>query len=350
MSSQSPGIGSALPEMNANTSAYVLTNDGVTPSWEAVASLGLPPQTGHSGEFLTTNGTAASWGVPTADGILPTQTSKSGYFLTTNGTTVSWGISLTALLPAQSTHSGEFLTTDGAGVLSWAAVTGAGVDTMAAVGSAPSDDGASIAGTTLTLQPADLTHPGVVTVGAQTWDGVKTFNAVPVAAGVSAPTTSTFTLAGNRTDGGTNIGVVIDNLVALTTAGAKIASFQNHEVEKAYIDKDGLMGFTHSTVPSSTLVSVGNYSNNTFGIWTYPDTTPSSTNFRFASDVAGSALIQAYLAGIISFRINNVVIGTLNPTNLDLTGLGNGGSIKLKSADGTTYTATIANGGTWNIA
>jgi len=39
----------------------------------------------------------------------------------------------------------------------------------------------------------------------------------------------------------------------------------------------------------------------------------------------------------------------LLPTTFDFTGLGNGGSIKLKSPDGTTYTATIANGGTWSI-
>ena len=182
MSSQSPGIGSALPDMNANTSAMVLTNDGVAASWEDAASAGLPPQTGNSGKLLTTNGTAASWAAVTADSLLPSQSAKSGYFLSTNGTTVSWSLSLTALLPAQSTHSGQFLTTDGAGVLSWAVVTGAGVDTMAAVGSAPTANAASIAGTTLTMQPADLTHPGVVTEGNQTFGGDKTISGVALKA------------------------------------------------------------------------------------------------------------------------------------------------------------------------
>ena len=49
MSSQSPGIGSALPDMNANTSAMVLTNDGVAPSWEDAASAGAASQGGIQG-------------------------------------------------------------------------------------------------------------------------------------------------------------------------------------------------------------------------------------------------------------------------------------------------------------
>lgn len=47
----------------------------------------LPSQTGHSGEFLTTNGTEASWAAVDA---LPSQSGQSGKFLTTNGTTASW--------------------------------------------------------------------------------------------------------------------------------------------------------------------------------------------------------------------------------------------------------------------
>jgi hypothetical protein len=72
---------------------------------------------------------------------------------------------------------------------------GGGVDTMGAFGSTPNANGGSIAGTTLTLQPADATNPGGVTTGAQTFAGVKTFSAgialnsqaiTGVAAGVSA--------------------------------------------------------------------------------------------------------------------------------------------------------------------
>lgn len=48
------------------------------------------------------------------------------------------------------------------------------VGALAAVGSSPSANGASISGSTLTLQPADATNPGLLTAGAQTIAGAKT--------------------------------------------------------------------------------------------------------------------------------------------------------------------------------
>lgn len=47
----------------------------------------LPDQTGHNGEFLTTNGTTASWASVDA---FPDQTGNAGKVLTTDGTDVSW--------------------------------------------------------------------------------------------------------------------------------------------------------------------------------------------------------------------------------------------------------------------
>jgi hypothetical protein len=170
MASNSAGVGGLLPPQTTSVANYILTTDGQTASWE-VSSASLPTQTGHSGEYLTTDGSVASWGAVTADSLLPTQTAKSGYFLTTNGTTVSWGISLTALLPNQATHSGDVLSTNGSGTLSWVSASGVA---LAAVGSTPNADGATLAANTLNLEPADATHPGVVTTGAQVWAGNKT--------------------------------------------------------------------------------------------------------------------------------------------------------------------------------
>ena len=48
----------------------------------------IPSQTGHSGEFLTTDGSALSWDSVDA---LPSQTGQSGKYLTTDGSTASWG-------------------------------------------------------------------------------------------------------------------------------------------------------------------------------------------------------------------------------------------------------------------
>lgn len=65
-----------------------------------------------------------------------------------------------------------------------------GVTTMAAIGSSPNANGASISGVTLTLQPASTSFGGVVTTGSQSFIGFKTFT------GVLASTISSAT-AGN---------------------------------------------------------------------------------------------------------------------------------------------------------
>jgi hypothetical protein len=51
---------------------------------------------------------------------------------------------------------------------------GGGVTTMAAIGSSANANGASISGSTLTLQPASASFGGVVTTGTQTFGGAKT--------------------------------------------------------------------------------------------------------------------------------------------------------------------------------
>jgi photosystem II stability/assembly factor-like uncharacterized protein len=49
-----------------------------------------PSQTGNTGKYLTTDGSAKSWGT-VSQYALPTQTGNAGKFLTTNGTAESWG-------------------------------------------------------------------------------------------------------------------------------------------------------------------------------------------------------------------------------------------------------------------
>ena len=48
---------------------------------------GLPSQSGNTGNFLTTNGTAASWA---SISQVPSQSGASGKYLTSDGTTASW--------------------------------------------------------------------------------------------------------------------------------------------------------------------------------------------------------------------------------------------------------------------
>ena len=94
-----------LPGQAGNAGNY-LTTDGTNASWSAV----YPSQTGNSGKFLSTNGTTTSW----AD-TNPSQTGNGGRFLSTNGTVTSWS----DVLPSQTSNSGKFLTTNGTAA-SWA--------------------------------------------------------------------------------------------------------------------------------------------------------------------------------------------------------------------------------------
>jgi hypothetical protein len=57
----------------------------------------VPSQTGNSGKYLTTNGTASSWGAVDA---LPSQTGNSGKYLTTNGTAAAWASIVTDPTPS----------------------------------------------------------------------------------------------------------------------------------------------------------------------------------------------------------------------------------------------------------
>jgi hypothetical protein len=56
--------------------------------------------------------------------------------------------------------------------------TNSGDVTLGAIGSAPNADGASLAAQVLTLQPANASFGGVVTAGAQTFAGAKTFASI----------------------------------------------------------------------------------------------------------------------------------------------------------------------------
>ncbi len=63
------------------------TSGTVTVALDTSSIYVVPSQTSNSGKYLTTNGTAASWGTVDA---LPSQTSNSGKYLTTDGTSASW--------------------------------------------------------------------------------------------------------------------------------------------------------------------------------------------------------------------------------------------------------------------
>ena len=125
---------------------------------------GLPLSTGITGILPIANGgTGATTKAAAFDALSP---------MTSAGDIIYGAISGTGTRLAKGTD-GQVLTL-ASGVPSWASPTG--VTTMAAIGSTPNANGASISGTTLTLQPANSSFGGVVTTGAQTISGAKTFS------------------------------------------------------------------------------------------------------------------------------------------------------------------------------
>lgn len=126
------------------------------------------------------------------------------------GATSSWQspVANFAALPGSGNSDGDVrLTLDlndayrwNSGGSSWQYV---GKVKAAAVGSSPSANGFTVGSdNTVTLQPADATHPGVLTTGAQSFAGIKTFSGVVNSdAGVDRSTSGTlaFGVSSNAT-------------------------------------------------------------------------------------------------------------------------------------------------------
>lgn len=79
-----------VPELPSLVGNYFLTNSGGLTVWEPVSGGVLPDMTGHAGEFLTTDGNAASWAA--LGDTLPDQTGHGGAYLTTDGAAASWSL------------------------------------------------------------------------------------------------------------------------------------------------------------------------------------------------------------------------------------------------------------------
>lgn len=126
-------------------------------------------------------------------------------------------------------------TTDPSQLANWtviAVTADTGVIAMAAVGAAPNANGASISGSTLTLQPASASFPGVVTAGTQTFAGSKTLgnaagDAITIGAASSTAvhpvrggmTRTTRSISGNLTIDTTTT----DNFIFADTSGGVIS-------------------------------------------------------------------------------------------------------------------------------
>ncbi len=142
-------------------------------------------------------------------------------------------------------------------------------------GSTPNAGGASYLSGVLTMQPADASHPGMVSTGAQSWSGQKTFAdgvtsqvsggpAFLTGTNASYASDGAVRLTSQDTDGGSAIAAIVDTSTAWSTSGAKLFVWKNNGVEKASISRTGTLT-TAGAVTATGAVTGSNLSGTNTG-------------------------------------------------------------------------------------
>ncbi len=214
-------------------------------------------------------------------------------------------------LPLSQTSGSISLTAQVSGVLPTAnggsTGTNTGDVTLAAFGSTPAANAASLSGQVLTLQPADATNPGGISTGAQVIPGAKSF-----ASTIAGPThiVGSVTFA-NSSAGGAAYNIVMPGAqggasTALINNGAGLLSWTSTLVNPMTTSGDIIVGsgtgvaarLAGSTSNSTSfLTQVGSASASNLPIWTALKT-PTAVTLN-----SGSALTYTTAAGARWLRV-----------------------------------------------
>ncbi len=128
-----------------------------------------------AGSVLISNGigTAPSWSnSPKLISILfSNATNNNTITLNTGATAANYTLTLPTVAPAAN----QYMQFSAAGVASWVNGTVVGVTTVGSFSGTAQTNGASISGSTITFGPASDSVPGMVSIGAQSFNGTKTF-------------------------------------------------------------------------------------------------------------------------------------------------------------------------------
>ncbi len=157
-----------LPAGGTPGQVPAIKSDGINVEW--VTAVGPTGTTGATGS----TGVTGSTGITGSTGTV----GVTGATGTTGATGSTGSVGSTGV-------TGETGSTGSTGVTG---PTGS-ITALAAIGSSPNANGATLTGTVLNLEPASASFGGVVTTGAQTFGGTKTF----VAPVLGTPTSGTLT-------------------------------------------------------------------------------------------------------------------------------------------------------------
>jgi hypothetical protein len=220
------------------------------------------------------------------------QTTKTAAFdalspMTASGDIIYGGTSGTGTRLAKGTD-GQVLTL-ASGVPSWA--TPSGITTLAAIGSTANANGATISGSTLNLQPASADFGGVVTTGAQTFAGAKTFN--------SDLKVNDLTVGKGAANNTTLLGF---------EAGAALTSSGTNNVAVGYQALKATTGGTDN-------IAVGNIAATTLTSGT-GNVALGSQALRFATTGSSNNAIGNGALSAVTTASNNIAIGTVSGSRL----------------------------------
>ena len=158
---------SSTPMIRSYSSAYVqstFTSTDLQSDWDSSMARFSVETTSAGGKVKTSiNGTVGGIYYLHGPGVTADDSTFAIFSLAANTNTGAFAL-------AHDTITGQIVRIPMTG-------GGGGVTTMAAIGSSPNANGATISGSTLNLQPADASFGGVVTTGSQTFAGTKTFTA-----------------------------------------------------------------------------------------------------------------------------------------------------------------------------
>lgn len=134
--------------------------------------------------------------------------------------------------------------------------TNTGDVTLAAVGSSPNANGASLSGQALNLQPADATYPGIVTTGTQTIAGDKTFTGATVFQGATIQANNFTVMPQGTANSGANYNSNAFNVNSSYWTGSTAAqdSWVWQSVLGAGANPYSIMNLAHSGTPGAAVV------------------------------------------------------------------------------------------------